>query len=239
MWRAIVLSAVVTGPMLILRRRILRWGATDEEAAARYPGDELVDRPCSRSTMATTLPAPPDAVWPWLVQMGADRAGWYSWDALDNGGRPSADRIEPQWQDLRIGDRVNATTDGRFYFTAAVVDRPSTLVLRSDLALPSGRPLDPTAPDPRSYTRGIWGFHLDALPGERTRLVVRTLGRDAPRPLMAVVDALLGEPAHLIMQLRQFRNLERRVGTIGERRAGAVADEQPRTPVESHPPGSH
>ena len=56
--------------------------------------------------MATTIAAPPERVWPWLVQMGCDRAGFYSFDRLDNGGRPSADRIHTHWQKLREGDRV-------------------------------------------------------------------------------------------------------------------------------------
>ncbi|WP_201298231.1 hypothetical protein [Nocardia sp. CY41] len=200
-----------SGAALALRHRILRWGATPAEAAAEYPGDMLVPAPTGCSTMATTLEAPPEEVWRWLVQMGADRAGWYSWDRLDNGGRPSSTRIVPQWQELREGDRVNATRDGRTYFTVAIADRPTTLVLRSDLTLPSGRPFDPRGPLPRMFTQGVWGFHLTELPGRRTRLVVRTIGRDAPRPLMAVADFLIGEPAHLIMQARQFANLRVRV----------------------------
>ncbi|HEY6689139.1 MAG TPA: hypothetical protein VI094_23345 [Propionibacteriaceae bacterium] len=53
--------------------------------------------------MAVTIEAPPERVWPWLVQMGYDRAGWYSWDRLDNGGRPSVDRIYPEWQEVKLG----------------------------------------------------------------------------------------------------------------------------------------
>ena len=56
--------------------------------------------------MAVTIDAPPDQVWPWLVQMGGDRGGWYSWDRLDNGGRPSATEVHPEWQDLAFGDYV-------------------------------------------------------------------------------------------------------------------------------------
>ncbi|WP_201298304.1 hypothetical protein [Nocardia sp. CY41] len=77
-------------------------------------------------------------------------------------------------------------------------------MLRSDLDIPGGRPFDPRGPLPRAFTEGVWGFHLTELPGLRTRMVVRTVGRDAPRPLMAVIDTLFGEPAHLIMQLRQY-----------------------------------
>jgi hypothetical protein len=67
-----------------LRPRMLSWGATADEVAHAYPGDELIRDATGSSTMATTLPAPPERVWTWLVQMGGDRGGWYSWDWLDN-----------------------------------------------------------------------------------------------------------------------------------------------------------
>ncbi|MET7770273.1 hypothetical protein [Nocardia sp. NPDC005366] len=210
MLRVLSLAALGAG-VLAARQRVLHWGATPEEVAAEYSGDALIPNPSGRSTMAVTLPAAPESVWPWLVQMGADRAGWYSWDRLDNGGRPSATEIVPKWQELREGDRLNATTDGRVYFVAAIVDPPSTLVLRSDVAMSSGQSFDPRGPLPKRFIEGVWGFHLTELPNQRTRLVVRTVGRNAPRPVMAVFDFLVGEPAHLIMQLRQFGNLRRRV----------------------------
>ena len=82
---------------LWIRPGLLTWGATTQETTRAYPGDELVPEPDGGATMATTLPAPPEAVWSWLVQMGGDRGGWYSWDLLDNNGRPSTDRIVPEW----------------------------------------------------------------------------------------------------------------------------------------------
>jgi hypothetical protein len=184
----------------VLRPRVIHWGATGGEATRTLPGDELVPYADSQTTLATTLPAPPEVVWSWLQQMGCDRAGWYSWDRLDNGGRPSADRIVPEWQDLTEGRRLDSVPNGTAWFTAALVDPPRTLVLRADLALPSGRPFDPLAwPPPRAYTGGIWGFHLEPAPEGETRLVVRTRGRGSPRPLMRPADLIFGEPAHLIM----------------------------------------
>jgi len=93
-----------------VRPRLMRWGATDEEVAAAYPGAELVPHGQRAATMAVTIDAPPDQVWPWLVQMGGDRGGWYSWDRLDNGGRPSATQVHPEWQDLALGDDVKYWT---------------------------------------------------------------------------------------------------------------------------------
>ena len=106
-----------------LRPRLMRWGGTDEEVTGPYPGAGLVPDGERGPTMAVTIDAPPDRVWPWLVQMGGDRGGWYSWDNLDNAGRPSAQRVHPEWQDLAVGDRnrsvlvlgVAAFSSGRRY----------------------------------------------------------------------------------------------------------------------------
>ncbi|MCZ2526551.1 hypothetical protein [Streptomyces sp. HB2AG] len=196
---------------VLVRPRLLRCGATREEAGRALPGDGLVPGARSRTTMAATLPAPPVRVWPWPARMGCDRAGWYSWDRLDNGGRPSSTTLVPRWQDLAEGDRLHSVPGGRAWFTAAVVDPPRTLVLHACLSLPSGVPFDPAGPRPRAWTEGVRGFHLEPLPGGRTRLLVRTVGRDEPRLPVRPVSVLFGEPAHLVMQRRQFRSLRARV----------------------------
>jgi hypothetical protein len=83
-----------------------RWGATDQEAAWRLPGDGVVQRADFVATRAITIHATADQVWPWLVQIGSGRAGWYSYDRLDNAGVPSATEIIPQLQQLTAGDLV-------------------------------------------------------------------------------------------------------------------------------------
>ena len=90
----------------------LAWGATPEEVTRRLPSDALVRKPTFDATRAITLDAPPEQVWPWLVQMGLTRAGWYSYDLLDNLGRPSARRIVPELQGLAPGDIVPMSPDG-------------------------------------------------------------------------------------------------------------------------------
>ena len=97
---------------LALRPRLVRWGASDEEVARTYPGGDLIPDGTRAATMAVTIDAPPAQVWPWLVQMGWDRGGWYSWDRLDNGGRSSAHEVHPDWQDLSIGDHLKAWSPG-------------------------------------------------------------------------------------------------------------------------------
>lgn len=115
--------------------------------------------------MAVTIDAPPAAVWPWLVQMGCDRARWYSWGRLDSGGRPSADRIHSQWQQVAVGDRWLSMPSGRSWFEVAALDPERFLGLRAPLRL-DGRPFDPAGPRPRFYSDSSWGFALSELPGQ-------------------------------------------------------------------------
>jgi hypothetical protein len=84
----------------------LRWGATDEEVRRSMPGDELSNNPTFLATRAITIDGTPEVVWPWLMQMGYKRAGFYGYDILENLGTPSADRILPQYQDFQVGDPV-------------------------------------------------------------------------------------------------------------------------------------
>jgi hypothetical protein len=83
-----------------------RWGATDDEVSRSWPGDVVVAKADYVATRAISIDAPPRDVWPWLVQMGSDRAGWYSYDRLDNGGVASADRILPEFQSVAVDDLV-------------------------------------------------------------------------------------------------------------------------------------
>jgi proline iminopeptidase len=195
---------------LAVRPRLLRWGATDEELARAYPGADIIPNGKRAATMAVTIEAPPAQVWPWLVQMGYDRAGWYSWDRLDNGGRPSADRIHPEWQEIKPGDRLTAWSPGGpvSAWEVAALEPEHFLGLRglSDLR---GRQFDPQGPRPRGYVDGLWGFLLEELPGGRTRLVVGGYQSGRPRWLLAAGDFFVYPPVHWIMQTRQFANIKR------------------------------
>jgi hypothetical protein len=98
-------AAVLVAYRLAVQPWQHRWGATDEEVAATLPGDEVIPAAAS-TTRAITIAARPEEVWPWLVQLGYGRAGWYSYDWIDNDGRRSADRVLPELQDLRVGDQI-------------------------------------------------------------------------------------------------------------------------------------
>lgn len=151
----------------------MRWGATDDEVAGPYPGAEIVPGSTRSSTMAVTIDARPEEVWPWLVQLGWDRAGWYSWDLLDNSGRPSAREVHPEWQDLAVGDQLRFSAMGRVgdAFRVRVLEPNRFLGLYGYADL-QGRWLDPGEPRPSAYMEALWGFQLKALPHGRTRLVI-------------------------------------------------------------------
>jgi len=205
-----VLAAAVYG--LALRPRLVRWGASDEEVDGPYPGRELVPNGTRASTMAVTVYAPPVQVWPWLVQMGWDRAGWYSWDRLDNGGRPSAQELHPEWQNLSVGDYLKAWSPGEptDAWEVAALEPDRFLGLRglSDLR---GRVLDPSQPRPAAYTEGLWGFLLNELPRDRTRLVVSGYQCLRPRWLERFGNFWVYPPVHWMMETRQFANLRRNI----------------------------
>jgi hypothetical protein len=175
--------------------------------------------------MATTIAASPERVWPWLVQMGCDRAGFYSFDRLDNGGRPSADRIHTHWQTLREGDRIASAPDASRWFDVALVVPEQVLVLRASLTVPTARNFDPAGGLPCAYSDSTWGFFLRPTVDGHTRLVVTGTARGKPHALIAVANWLFWDPAHWVMQLKQFAGLRRRAESVPNGAAAASATE--------------
>lgn len=108
------LGAVLIGVYLrVIRPWQLHWGAAAAEVARAMPGDDVVKHPTFHATRAVTIQARPEEIWPWLVQMGVTRAGWYSYDWLDNLGKPSAQHIIPEWQQVAVGGLIPMSPDGK------------------------------------------------------------------------------------------------------------------------------
>lgn len=210
------MAAVVYGGWV--RPRLRRWGARDEEVAGPYPGAGLVPDGERGATMAVTIDAPPDQVWPWLVQLGGDRAGWYSWDHLDNAGRPSAREVHPEWQELTLGDHVKYRTRRHGLVDAWDVAalEPNRFLGLHALSNLGGRPLDPAEPRPSAYTEGLWGFQLTEVPGGRTRLVIGGYEVFRPRWLGRFVSFWLFPPVVWVMQARMLAVLKRNVERAAE-----------------------
>ena len=187
---ALAVPLFATAPLL--RRWHRRWGATDAELAAALPGDELVPGCQYTATRAITIAAPPEAVWPWLAQVGFGKAGFYSNDLLDNVGHPSAERILEEFQDPRVGDwvamfsRVNDVTA----FRVAALEAPRHLVWAK--------------PD------STWAWRLSpAAGGTRVVTRLRILYR-WQQPAGALLSLLLNEFGDFPMMRKMLRTLRGR-----------------------------
>jgi hypothetical protein len=193
------------------------------ERADRLPGDEIVASPMIVTDHAATIRAEPERVWPWLVQMGWHRGGWYTAHWVDRllfpANRPSADRIVPEWQQLAVGDWVpDGAPETGCGFTVAALEPNRHLVLRSTAHFP------PSWRDRfGAWIDWSWAFVLrDAGPG-RTRLIVRSRVRLGPRWLAALYRVVL-IPADVVMSRQMLRGVRRRAESIATRSYAAADD---------------
>jgi hypothetical protein len=175
---------------LVLRRRILNWGATADEAIARLPGDELLEEPDGVATRAITIGASASAVWPWLAQMGpSPRGGAYTYDWIENLlglDMHSADRILPEFQHPQVGDELGY---GGNRMRLEIVEPERVLASRS------------------TDGNWVWTFVLEERDG-RTRLLSRNRFR-LPR-LRDRIGMLPMEPASLVMERKMLRGVKQR-----------------------------
>jgi len=196
------LPRFATAPLY--RRHHQRWGATDAEVSAPMPGDELIDDVAYLATRAITIEAPPSAVWPWLVQVGCLRAGYYANDLLDNLGHPSARTILPEFQTLEVGQWVpmSPTPSDTTAFKVAGFEAPRWLLWHQPLS--------------------TWSWALTELPDGRTRLVTRLRIRlDWHNPAMSMFSVVLNEFGDFPMMRRMLLGIrdraEAQIGTGPDR----------------------
>jgi hypothetical protein len=178
----------------LFRKSHLTWGATAAEIASTLPGDAILAHPSYRSTRAITIDAPPAAVWPWLVQVGCQRAGFYSDDLLDNLGRPSATTIVTEFQHLELGGRVPMSPSARHvertsFEVASFVENSWLLWTKHD---------------------STWAWQLTPTDGG-TRLVTRICAvYDWHHPVSALVGVVLMEFGDFAMLRRMLRGIKAR-----------------------------
>ena len=172
------------------------------------PGDDRLPDAAAQMTHAVTIAAPPERVWPWLVQMGCRRAGYYSVDLLDNGGVPSARELHPELSHVEVGQVLPATPDGEDGFEVLRVDEPHALVLGALYDSRLGKQLPFGAPRPPGYWHVTWSFVLEAPDAKTTRLLVRAR---AAFPANARLHATAIRPVHAFMQSAMLRHLAARV----------------------------
>ncbi len=197
-----------------------KWGATEEEVRRSLPGDDLVPHPKTGINIAITIQAPAAEVWPWLMQIGCRRAGWYSYDLLDNGGVPSAKRIIETYQHLKIGDEVPFTPNGNMGFPVAAIDPGRALVMGGTMNTSTSEEADPNDPDLETYLSGaiiLFVYELD--PGT-TRLIYRMPLGWNPNWRNTLMYRGFLEPISFVMARKTLLAIKQRVETA---HAGAVA----------------
>ena len=154
-WLTLGSIGALAAYLRVIRPWQLRWGATDAEVGRSMPGDDDVPRPTFNATRGVTVAARPEQIWPWLVQIGVGRAGWYSYDWLDNLGRHSAERIIPEFQHLAVGDVMPMSPDGK-HGNVVKAFEPNVGMLWGDQA-----------------GEATWYWGLDPVDERHTRLITR------------------------------------------------------------------
>jgi hypothetical protein len=177
-----------------------RWGATDVEVGRVMPGDDVLGPGAATTTRAITIDAPPGDVFPWLLQIGYGRGGWYSYDWIDNDGEPSADRIDPALQRLEVGDRIEMLPGFGPIVREVVANRHIVSAGETD----------------------SWCLQVEEMDGGTTRLISRWRQRwprgVATRLWIAVVD-----PGAFIMERKMLRTICDRAAGLARSRAGTPA----------------
>jgi len=201
----------------ILRPWYSRWGATQAEIQRDYPGDEFVPRPKSQLTCAITIHASREQVWPWFAQLGCQRSGWYSYDLLDNGGAPSADRILAEYQDLKVGDIVKAVPNGSFGFPVAAIAPGAALVLAGTLNTRTGQSADPNDRGLEAYFSGDQTFLIEPGAQNSTRLIFRMRTDWNPGWMNSLIYRGLVEPVSFVMGRKMLLNIKKRAEKLAAR----------------------
>lgn len=204
-----VASLATLGYIKFGRARVLNWGATPGEAQAVLPGDEILDDVAIQTTRAITVEAPPEAIWPWLVQMGpTPRAGVYTYDWIERRlgiDIENSDRILPEYQHLEVGEYfpLNARKDNGL--TVRQVEERRALVLQWTPA------------------RSTWAFVLVPREDGSTRLISRNrLPGSGPLFWLGMVFAM--EPGSLVMEQKMLKGIKRRAEVLaGKGSAAPVA----------------
>lgn len=171
------------------------------------PGDGVVGRAQFNATRAITIHAPPEQVWPWIAQLGYHRGGFYTYDLVDNGGEPSANRIIEEYQHIEVGDLIPMWHEANGLAIAYRVDSLET----NEWMLWAHRPHDDEEPD------STWSWRLQRLPEGRTRLITR-MKQDYrwQTPGLAAFNLVLMEFGDFAMERRMLKGIKARAERKGD-----------------------
>jgi hypothetical protein len=182
---AALTTALAGAYATVARPLMLHWGATCDELREPLPGDELVPDPLIQSTRAVTVDAAVEAVWPWLAQIGQDRAGFYSYEWLENLAgceMRNSDELHPEWQTRAVGETVY-------------------------LHPLQGMPVERFEPGRVLVLDGWGAFVVKPLGANRSRVIIR--GR-TPKAPAAILNELLIEIPHFVMERKMLLGLKQR-----------------------------
>lgn len=217
-WKAIkegLVGVTVIGIALLtpfLRSRRVKWGATDAEIQRTLPGDALVPNPKWQYTNAITIEAPVIDVWPWLVQIGQGRGGWYSYEWLENlvgCDIHNANQIIHEFQHLEVGDSVRLAAEMPGY-PVAIIEFGRFIVLFTDSR--AGSTPVPAGKKPGDYYASTWGFFLDETGDGRTRFISRLRSDYNTRMRNRLLYGPgLVEPISTTMQRKMLQGIKQRV----------------------------
>jgi len=213
---AAAIAATLIMPMIRLWYR--KWGATDAEVHRSLPGDDLVPHPTCRYTHAITIRASAAEIWPWLVQMGQGRGGFYSYDWLENLfglDIHSTDRIIPELQHLEVGDGIRLHP--KVSFPVAVIEPCRALVLHVRANTQTGNTFELTDTMPEKYLNISWVFFLGELDEGTTRLIVRSRSDYNPSLGNALIYRVFTEPISFVMDRKMLLGIKERAEVAAER----------------------
>ena len=212
------LGAALAAYVFLIRPWHLGWGATESERKEALPGDDIVSNPKHQATHAITINAPVADVWPWLIQIGQNKAGFYSYSILENlvgCDIHNANQIVREWQSLRAGDVL--------WLHPKAPPLP-VLLVESYRAIVIGgigeEPGDDLSKDTRA---GTWAFVVKELGPSTTRLLVRIRWDRKPGLLDWIYNFGVLEPSHFVMERRMLLGIKHRAEGLARRQTSAVA----------------
>lgn len=204
------------GLLYVARRYYRNWGTTKEECSMRLPGDNFVGAPAVQSTEGIWIDAPAGAVWPWLVQMGQDRGGLYSYQRLENLvglDYHNAEQIREQWQRLAPGDVVRLAPRHWLGLRDGLVLEVIEIVAGQSIVL--------RATPARQHWDAVWSFHVFSRWDNRCRLLIRS--RTGLRHPGEVLATEIAGPALAIFTRGILMGIKRRAENVVQAEAAAAA----------------
>lgn len=186
----IIVAAVVY--VIFIQPWQVRWGTTNDEAERVLPGDDIVPQPDYQCTRAITIQVPAAEVWPWLLQIGQDRGGFYSYNWIENLfglDIHNVYHIVPEWQHLEVGDKVNLSL--YYKMTVSIIEPSQSLVYNM--------------PSDEFMTQATWAFILYPLDSKTTRLIIRMR---IDISVLSKTSLLLFDPGHFIMERKMMYGIK-------------------------------